>query len=121
MESVKFIQMKDGTKEDYLLLEKHAENIIVLKMHKLTSVTDYVIICSSQSTIQTKAITDHIRQELKQNNILPLNIEGYENLNWVLMDYVNVIIHIFLPEYRTFYGLERLWGDADSYIIKDNN
>ena len=57
--------------------------------------------------------------ELKDNDVLPLSIEGYVNLNWVLMDFINVVIHIFLPEYRSFYDLERLWGDADSYLIED--
>ena len=102
-----------------LLLEKHAEDIIILDVQKLTSVTDHVIICTSKSTTQSKAIADHVRQELKDNDVLPLSLEGYVNLNWVLMDYINVVIHIFLPEYRSFYDLERLWGDADSYRIED--
>jgi len=102
-----------------LLLDRHAENIVILDVRKLTSVTDQVIICTSQSTTQSKAIVDYIRQELKDENILPLSIEGYENLNWVLMDYINVVVHVFLPEYRTFYDLERLWGDADSFNIED--
>ena len=102
-----------------LLLEKHAEDIIILDVQKLTSVTDHVIICTSKSTTQSKAIADHVRQELKYKDVLPLSIEGYENLNWVLMDYINVIIHIYLPEYRSFYDLERLWGDADFYLIED--
>jgi len=102
-----------------LLLDRHAENIVILDVRKLTSVTDHVIICTSQSTTQSKAIVDYIRQELKDENILPLSIEGYENLNWVLMDYINVVVHVFLPEYRTFYDLERLWGDADSFKIED--
>ena len=102
-----------------LLLEKHAEDIIILDVRKLTSVTDHVFICTSNSTPQSKAIVDHVRQELKDNDVLPLSIEGYENLNWVLIDYINIVIHIFLPEYRSFYDLERLWGDADSYLIED--
>ena len=102
-----------------LLLEKHAEDIIILDVRKLTSVTDHVIICTSKSTTQSKAIADHVRQELKDKDVLPLSVEGYENLNWVLMDYLNVVIHIFLPDYRSFYDLERLWGDADSYLFDD--
>ena len=103
-----------------LLLEKQAEGIIVFDVQKLTSVTDYVIICTSNSTTQSKAIADFVRQELKNQNILPLSVEGYENLNWVLMDYANIVIHIFLPEYREFYDLERLWGDATSYKVEDS-
>ena len=103
-----------------LLLDKQAEDIIVLDVKKLTSVTDFVIICTSKSTTQSKAIIDHVRQEMKDSNAIPLSIEGYENLNWVLMDYANVVIHVFLPEYREFYDLERLWGDAESYKIEDD-
>ena len=103
-----------------LLLDKQAEDIIVLDVKKLTSVTDFVIICTSKSTTQSKAIIDHVRQEMKDSDAIPLSIEGYENLNWVLMDYANVVIHIFLPEYREFYDLERLWGDAESYKIEDD-
>lgn len=103
-----------------LLLDKQAEDIIVLDVKKLTSVTDFVIICTSKSTTQSKAIIDHVRQEMKDSEAIPLSIEGYENLNWVLMDYANVVIHVFLPEYREFYDLERLWGDAESYKIEDD-
>jgi len=102
------------------LLEKQAEKIIVLDVQKLTTVTDFVFICTSTSTTQSKAIADHVRKMLKDENILPLSIEGYENLNWVLMDYANIVIHIFLPEYREFYDLERLWGDAESILIEDS-
>ena len=103
-----------------LLLDIQAEDIIVFDVQKLTSVTDYVIICTSNSTTQSKAIADFVRQKLKDQNILPLSVEGYENLNWVLMDYANIVIHIFLPEYREFYDLERLWGDATSYKVEDS-
>jgi len=103
-----------------LLLDKQAEDIIVLDVKKLTSVTDFVIICTSKSTTQSKAIIDHVRQEMKDSDAIPLSVEGYENLNWVLMDYANVVIHVFLPEYREFYDLERLWGDAESYKIEDD-
>ena len=89
-------------------------------MQKLTTVTDFVFICTSTSTTQSKAIADHVRQMLKDESILPLSIEGYKNLNWVLMDYANIVIHIFLPEYREFYDLERLWGDAESILIEDS-
>ena len=103
-----------------LLLEKKAEDITVLDVKNITSFTDFVIICTSKSTTQSKAIVDYIRQKMKDLDAIPLSIEGYENLNWVLMDYANVIIHIFLPRFREFYDLERLWGDAKSLKIEDN-
>ena len=101
------------------MLEKSADDIVVMDVRNITSVTDHVIICTSKSTPQSKAIADHIRHELKQKEAMPLHIEGYEKLNWVLMDYVNVVVHIFLPKYRDFYNLERLWGDAKIIRIQD--
>ena len=102
-----------------LLLEKKSEDITVLAVEKITSITDFIIICTSNSSTQTKAIVDHIRSRLKELGSIPLNIEGYSNLSWVLMDYGNIIIHVFLPEFRNFYNLERLWGDAKSHKIDD--
>ena len=102
-----------------LLLEKKSKDITVLEVEKITSITDFIIICTSNSSTQTKAIVDHIRSRLKELGSIPLNIEGYSNLSWVLMDYGNIIIHVFLPEFRKFYNLERLWGDARSHKIDD--
>ena len=102
-----------------LLLEKKSKDIMVLEVEKITSITDFIIICTSNSSTQTKAIVDHIRSRLKELGSIPLNIEGYSNLSWVLMDYGNIIIHVFLPEFRKFYNLERLWGDAKSHKIDD--
>ena len=102
-----------------LLLEKKSKDITVLEVEKITSITDFIIICTSNSSTQTKAIVDHIRSRLKELGSIPLNIEGYSNLSWVLMDYGNIIIHVFLPEFRNFYNLERLWGDAKSHKIDD--
>jgi len=102
-----------------LLLEKKSKDITVLEVEKITSITDFIIICTSNSSTQTKAIVDHIRSRLKELGSIPLNIEGYSNLSWVLMDYGNIIIHVFLPEFRKFYNLERLWGDAKSHKIDD--
>ena len=101
------------------MLDKKAEDIVILDVRKVTSVTDHVIICTSKSTPQTKAIVDHLRHELKSLDVQPLHVEGYEKLNWVLMDYVNVVVHIFLPDYRDFYDLERLWGDAEITRVED--
>jgi ribosome-associated protein len=102
-----------------LLLEKKSKDITVFEVEKITSITDFIIICTANSSTQTKAIVDHIRSRLKELGSIPLNIEGYSNLSWVLMDYGNIIIHVFLPEFRKFYNLERLWGDAKSHKIDD--
>jgi len=96
-----------------LSLDKKALKVIVLDLHQLTPVTDYFVICSGESELQVKAIVDHIEETLRtENNLKPWHVEGYGNLRWVLMDYVDVVAHVFRPEVRDYYGLERLWGDA---------
>ena len=75
----------------------------------MTSITDHFVICSADTDIQVKAITDSIR---KGTDSKPWRIEGYEQLNWVLLDYVDVVVHIFKSSEREYYQLERLWADA---------
>ena len=82
-------------------------------MRRISSFTDYFILCSGNSSRQTQAIADSIREELKKNHLIPYGIEGYNQGSWILMDYLDFIINIFIPETRKFYDLERLWGDAD--------
>ena len=92
-----------------LALEKRAENVISLEVDKISSITDYFIICSANTEPQVKAICDNIR---KNTNYKPNHIEGYQKLNWVLLDYLDVIIHVFKSEHRKFYDFESLWADA---------
>lgn len=94
--------------------DKKAVNIVSLDMHGVSLVTDYFIICSGRSTTQVKAITDEIEEKMRENNFHLLHREGYEESRWVLLDYNDVVVHIFLPELREFYNLERLWGDAEA-------
>lgn len=93
----------------HLALTKKAENILIIDIRKITSMTDYFIICSAATDIQVKAIADTIR---KGTELKPWHMEGYQQLSWVLLDYVDVIIHIFTTESREYYELERLWADA---------
>lgn len=102
-----------------LSLEKKASDILILDLRSLTSITDFFVICSGDSNTQVKAISDHIFEELKKDKIHPWHIEGYTNQEWILIDYVDVVAHIFQPQKREFYGLERLWGDAEIEEIKD--
>jgi len=81
-------------------------------MRKASNLCDYFFICSANSTRQAKAIADGIIEALKEKNIRPLHSEGYDEGRWVLLDYNSVIAHIFCNETRSFYKLERLWGDA---------
>ena len=102
-----------------LCLEKKASDVLILDLRPLTSITDFFVICSGESNIQVKAISDHIYEELKKQKSRPLHIEGYANQEWILIDYVDVVAHVFQPQRREFYGLERFWGDAEIEEISD--
>ena len=99
--------------------EKKATNIKIFDVRKITSFSDYFIICDSGSEPQTKAILNHILRTLKKEGLRPLNIEGENKLEWVLLDYFSFIVHIFSEEKRTFYDMDRLWADAKITSIKN--
>lgn len=94
--------------------EKKAYDIVILDLKKINqSVADYFVICSGNSTTQVDAITDSVEEVVyKETNETPWRKEGKENKEWILLDYVNVVVHIFRNDRRRFYGLEDLWGDA---------
>ncbi|GAW92395.1 ribosome silencing factor [Calderihabitans maritimus] len=92
--------------------EKKAKDIVVLDMQKVSLITDYFVIATGNSTTQVQAIVKEIEKKLKEQGIPLLRREGYREARWVLLDYGSVVIHIFQPEEREFYSLERLWGDA---------
>jgi ribosome-associated protein len=92
--------------------ERKAYDLRVLQLGEVTSFTDYFLICSGTSERQVKAIADSVQQTMKDERVRPLQVEGYKNGRWVLMDYGDFVVHIFDQETRSFYGLERLWADA---------
>jgi ribosome-associated protein len=94
--------------------EKKAENIISLDLRKIPeAVADFFVICEAGSTTQVKAIADSIEEGVRKNcDELPYKHEGRQSLQWVLIDYVNVVVHVMLPENRRFYKLEDMWSDA---------
>ena len=92
-----------------LAIEKKAGKLIALDLRGLCSITDYFLICHGESEPQVKAITDHIR---KGTDKKPKHLEGYENQNWVLLDYFDVIVHVFKVDIRNYYNIEKLWADA---------
>ena len=104
-----------------LMLDKKATEIKIINVSKLTSLTDYFIICSSDSEPKTKAIMNHIKDKIHEKyNIKPLHLEGIENFEWVLLDYVNIVVNIFNKEKREYYNIERLWADAKITLIKES-
>lgn len=92
-----------------LALEKQADGVISLDVQGITNMTDYFIFCSADTDIQVKAIADGIRKGTPHK---PWRVEGYQQLNWVLIDYVDVVVHIFKTSAREYYNLESLWSDA---------
>ena len=103
-----------------LALEKIALDVKILDLRSLDAVTDFFVVCSGEVDLQVKAIVDHVYETLLSEKVKPLSREGYENLQWVLMDYVDVVLHVFVPERREFYGLERLWIDAEVEELTDD-
>ena len=93
-------------------LEKKAFDVKILDLRKLSSVCDFFVVCSADVEVHAKAIADGIMENLQKRGINFWHNEGYQACRWILLDYVDVVIHIFLPEVREFYALEKLWGDA---------
>jgi ribosome-associated protein len=96
---------------------RKAENIVVLDIQPLSSIADHFLICSGLSDRQVKAIADAIAEQLASRGEKPLAIEGYQEGSWILMDCVDLVIHIFDEDTRRFYDLERLWGQAARVAI----
>lgn len=92
--------------------DKKGNDIVMLRMAEVTSMADFFVICSGRSDRQVAALSGAIVDELRDDGIRPLGIEGRGSSRWVLLDYGTVIVHVFAPEEREYYGLERLWGKA---------
>ncbi len=101
--------------------EKKGENILSLDLRKIhEAVADFFVICEAKSHVQVKAIADFIEEEVKSRcDEYPYKDEGRQALQWVLIDYVNIVVHVMLPENRKFYKLEEMWSDASAEDHKD--
>jgi ribosome-associated protein len=98
--------------------DRKAHDIVELDLRSVVDYTDYFVICSGGSDRQVKAIHDGIHEGLKSaHGILPRRVEGLSGAQWVLMDYLDVIVHIFVPQVREFYALERLWGEVPARAV----
>jgi len=93
--------------------DKKALDLLVLDLRKAAGFTDYFVICSAANSRQIRAVADGVMEALAKDGAKPAHIEGYDRSEWVLLDYFDFIVHIFSPEMRLFYGLERLWGNAE--------
>lgn len=121
--------MNENSEETALLLdavaegvfEKKGENVVLLDMRQLENpVCDYFLICHAQSTTQVDAIAESVLRKVKADTTeKPLHKEGLDNCFWVLLDYGNLIVHVFVEEYRRLYNLEGLWADAETENLAD--
>lgn len=100
-----------------LMLEKKCEEVKILDVRGLTSVTDFFVIATADSERKAKAAADHVADRLREEGERPLHIEGLDAPHWILLDYVDVVVHIFMPDERRFYDLESLWSDAPSTTV----
>ncbi len=91
---------------------KKAEDIVLMDLREVTNFADYFVLCTATSDVQLRAVADAVLDGLAEAEHKVWHSEGYEARSWILLDYVHVVIHVFLPETRGYYALEKLWGDA---------
>jgi ribosome-associated protein len=102
------------------LLEKKAENIRLFDVRKITTLTDYFVICHGSSDTQVKALGDNVLEHVKKNcGEYVWKKEGQNSSRWIVLDYVNVVVHIFQKDMREYYGIEKMWNDAEISAIAD--
>ena len=99
-------------------LNKKADQVLSIDVQGITSITDHFVICSADTDVQVKAIADGIRKNTMHK---PTRIEGYQQLNWVLLDYIDIIVHIFKTTERNYYNIEKLWADAPKTEYNDDD
>jgi ribosome-associated protein len=99
--------------------DKQALDIVVLDLRKASSFTDYFLVCTGRNVRQVKAIVDAIDEALLTIRVRPALTEGYDRAEWVLVDFFDFVVHVFTPETRRFYALERLWGSAERLAFPD--
>ena len=100
-------------------LDKKASDVVILDLRGTPAFTDFFVLCSGQSTRQVKAIVDAVEETLRAAKVRPAHVEGYDRAEWILMDYFTFIVHVFTPQTRAFYSLERLWGNAERIEVSE--
>ena len=99
--------------------DKKARDIVIMDMQGISSSTDYFVVCSANTATQVRAIADNIEEELGKTGVDFNHKEGYREGEWVLLDYGDVVAHVFMQEAREYYALEQLWGDAKLTVYED--
>ncbi len=100
-----------------LALERKASDVTAMDLRGISSATDYFVLATGTSDIQIRAIADHIVETMAEQEIRPLSVEGMDRARWVLLDFVDFVVHVFHPSARDFYSLESLWGDAPTRVF----
>jgi len=98
--------------------DKKARDIVLIDMRGLVVYTDYMVVCTGSTPRQTKAISDEIRKQLKEQGVSARRVEGEREAEWILMDYLDAVVHVFTPQARDFYRLDRLWGEAPQQTLE---
>lgn len=101
-----------------VLFDRKAMDVAVLELKGISTATDYFVIASGRSDTHVSAIADNVIDELRKEGARPLNVEGLQGGRWVLVDYFDFVVHVFHPQAREFYQLERLWGDAPLHVME---
>jgi ribosome-associated protein len=101
-----------------LAADRKASDLLVLDLRGISNATDYFLIASGNSDMHVRSIAEHILDELKKQGVRPSHVEGLRTGRWVLMDYIDFVVHVFHPAAREFYQLERLWGDAPVHAME---
>lgn len=102
-----------------ILDSKKARDVQAVKVHDLTTVTDYFVFAGGTSNTQVRALADEVEFRLKELGEMPNHTEGYDEATWIVLDYGNVIVHIFQPTAREFYKIEKLWADGEQVDLSD--
>lgn len=100
-------------------LDKKALDVVLLDLRHTPAFTDFFVLCSGANQRQVKAIADAVEESLRAAKVRPAHTEGYDRAEWVLLDFFTFIVHVFTPQTRAFYSLERLWGDAERIEVSD--
>ena len=102
-----------------LTLTKRAEDVVILDLRELSGVCDYFVIATGHSEIQVKAIAEAVTDGLREQGLRPWHSEGFEARRWILLDYVDIVVHVFHARAREYYLLDKLWGDAARELVAD--
>ena len=101
--------------------DKKAMDVVILDMREASSITDYFLLCAGGSERQAQAIADAIDEQMSRHGVASLGVEGYREARWILMDYGDVVVHVFSQDTRDFYDLERLWSNAPKVEISNDS